>query len=253
MSRRHALLALLAASVLMGPLTVEAMGQTAAVPPAAAHALKTFQILNPDQVDPSRMLPPPSQDGSDLQKADLADVRRVYKSRTPERRTQAEWDDKHESAELFFATLGPGFYLARLPATAKLLTAVDAEQEMAATIAKRYFKRKRPWAIDPSLVACDYATNAPPLTSYPSGHATLGYTVGFVLAALMPEKSQAILGRAQDYAYSRVVCGAHYRSDIEASHVFGTELAMMMMQSPKFTPLFRASRNELKAAGLTKG
>ncbi len=247
MSPRIRLLgALAAASLLAGPGLAQAPASGA--PPKIAKAL---QILTPEQVDPSRLLPPPYKDGSDLQKADLAEVERVYKSRNPERRAQAEWDDKHESVELFFATLGPQFDLAKLPATARLVATVDNEQSVVANIAKRYFLRKRPWAIDPNLVACDYKPNAAPLTSYPSGHATLSYSTGYVLAALMPEKAQAILGRAQDYAYSRVVCGAHYRSDIEASHVLGTELAMLMMDNPKFAAMFQASRAELKAAGLT--
>ena len=218
---------------------------------AQAKPPKTLHVLATEQVDPAKMLPPPAKDGTDLQKADLADVQRVYKTRSPERRTQAEWDDKHESVELFFATLGPQFDLAKLPATSKLMAIVDNEQSVASNIAKRYFLRNRPWAIDPSLVACDYRPNAPPLTSYPSGHATLSYSEGYILAALMPEKAQAILGRAQEYAYSRVVCGAHYASDVEASHVFGTELAMMMLQQPGFAADFHAAQAELKAAGLT--
>jgi acid phosphatase (class A) len=100
-------------------------------------------------------------------------------------------------------------------------------------------------------VACDYKPNAAPLTSYPSGHATLGYSTGFILAALMPEKAQAILTRAKEYAWSRVVCGAHYESDIEASHVLGTELAMMMLENPAFHAQFEAAREELRAGGLT--
>lgn len=222
-----------------------------AMPRPAAHAPRTLKVLTPEQVDPARLLPPPVADGSDRQKADLAEVERVYHARTPERRAQAEWDDKHESSALFFATLGPSFDLARLPATARLLAEVENEQSVVANIAKRYFKRNRPWAIDPTLVACDYRPNAPPLTSYPSGHATLSYSVGFVLAALMPEKAQPILARARDYAYSRIVCGAHYPSDIEASHVLGTELAMMMLQNPGFQAQFQAARAELRAAGLT--
>jgi acid phosphatase (class A) len=210
-----------------------------------------LHVLTLEQVDPSRLLPPPAVDGSDLQKADLAEVERVYKSRSPERRAQAEWDDKHESVELFFATLGPRFDLAKLPVTAKLLQTVDNEQSVVANIVKRHFLRNRPWAIDPSLVACDYKPNAAPLTSYPSGHATLSYSEGYLLAALMPEKAQPILSRASEYAYSRVVCGAHYGSDIEASHVLGTELAMMMLQNPAFAAQFEASRAELRAAGLT--
>lgn len=224
---------------------------SAADAPAAPRPPKTLHVLTADQVDPGKLLPPPVKDGSDQQKSELAEVQRLYKARTPARRAQAEWDDKHETVELFFATLGPGFDLKKLPATAKVMATVDNEQSVAANIAKRYFLRNRPWAIDPSLVACDYKPNAAPLTSYPSGHATLSYSEGYVLAALMPEKAQPILDRAQEYAYSRVVCAAHYPSDIEASHVLGAELAMMMLKDPGFAADFAAARAELKAAGLT--
>jgi len=213
---------------------------------------KVLHVLKAEDLDPGRILPPPPKDGSDLQKADLAEVQRVYKARSPERRAQAEWDDKHETAELFFATLGPQFDLKKLPATAKMLAIVENEQSVTANIAKRYFLRNRPWAIDPSLVACDYKPNAAPLTSYPSGHATLGYSVGYVLANLMPEKAQPILARAHEYAYSRVVCGAHYPGDIEASHVLATTLVVKMMQNPQFAADVEASRAELRAAGLTR-
>ncbi len=252
MTLRSALLAttvFAAANLYLAPASFAA--DTPPAKPAAPHHKKSLQILTPEQVDPSRLLPPPAADGSDLQKADLAEVERVYHARTPERRAQAEWDDKHESVELFFAVLGPRFDLTTLPATAKVTAEVNNEQSVVAGIAKVYFKRNRPWAIDPTLVACDYRPNAPPLTSYPSGHGTLAYSEGYVLAALMPEKAQAILARAADYSYSRVVCGAHYPSDLEASHVLGTELAMLMMQNPKFSADFEAARAELKAAGLT--
>lgn len=223
-----------------------------AAAPAAPRQPKTLHVVTEADVDPSRLLPPPIVDGSDQQKAELAEVQRAYRERTPARRAIAEWDDKHESVELFFKVLGPEFDLKKLPATARLMATVDNEQSVTANIAKRYFKRNRPWAIDPSLVACDYRPNAPPLTSYPSGHATLSYSEGYILAALMPEKAQAILDRAQEYAYSRVVCGAHYPSDIEASHVLGTELAMIMMRKPQFAADFEAAHAELKAAGLTR-
>ena len=220
-------------------------------PAAAARPPKTLHVLTLEQVDPGRLVPPPPKDGSDQQKAELAEVQRLYRTRTPERRAQAEWDEKHESAELFFATLGPKFDLAKLPATAKMLAVVDNEQSVVANIAKRYFLRNRPWAIDPSLVACDYKPGAAPLTSYPSGHATLSYSEGFILASLMPEKAQAILARANEYAYSREVCAAHYASDTEASHVLATEVVMMMMQDPRFAGRFQAAKAELRAAKLT--
>jgi acid phosphatase (class A) len=247
MTSRPSLLAMtaLASFALVG-------GALAQAPAAPARPPKTLQILTPEQFDVARLVPPPPKDGSDQQKAELAEIQRLYKTRTPERLAQADWDDKHETAELFYKTLGPQFDLKKLPATAKMLAVLENEQSVAANMAKRYFLRNRPWAIDPSLVACDYKPGAAPLTSYPSGHATLSYSEGYVLAALMPEKAQAILSRAQEYAYSREVCAAHYPSDTEASHVLATQLAMMMMENPKFAAQMEASRAELRAAGLTK-
>ena len=239
--------ALLATTILFAP----AFAADPAAPPKPQGRHKVLWILTPEQVDPARILPPPYKDGSDLQKAELAEVERVYHNRSPERRARAEWDDKHESLELFAKVLGAQFDLAKLPLTAKLMDEVDNDQAVTANIAKRYFLRNRPWAIDPSLVACDYKPNAAPLTSYPSGHATLSYSTGYILAALMPEKAQVILDRAQEYAYSRVVCGAHYPSDLEASHVLATALAMRMMENPAFHAQFDAARGELRAAGLT--
>ncbi|THD57312.1 phosphatase PAP2 family protein [Phenylobacterium sp.] len=225
--------------------------EPAAAPSPAARAPKTLKILTPDQVNPARLLAPPPEDGSAAQRLDLSEVQRAYRERSPERYAQAKWDDTHESPELFAATLGPAFDLAKLPETAKLLALVDNEQSVSANIAKRYFLRNRPWAIDTSIVACDYKPGANSKTSYPSGHATLGYSVGGVLAELIPERAQAILARATDYAYSREVCGAHYPSDVEASHVLGSAIALQMLANPKVMPMVSAARAELRAAGLT--
>jgi acid phosphatase (class A) len=38
-----------------------------------------------------------------------------------------------------------------------------------------------------------------------------------VLIMMVPENRDAILTRADDYAHSRVVCGVHYPTDVEAS------------------------------------
>jgi acid phosphatase (class A) len=251
--RRGSTAALMLAASLAAGLSMQPPGaraQTAAAP-APARPPKTLKVLTAAEVDPSRILPPPPADGADLQRADLADLQRVYKTRSPERYAQAQWDDKHEDPSIFNAAIGDGFDLTKLPATAKLLAMVDNEQSVAANMAKRYFLRNRPWAIDTSIVACDYKAGAAPLTSYPSGHATLAYSVGFVLADLLPEKSQAIMTRAADYSYSREVCGAHYRSDIEASHTLGTVVAMRMLDNAALKPQIDAARAELRAAHLT--
>ena len=171
---------------------------------------------------------------------------------------KAKWDAEHEDLSPFFATLGSDFDLQKLPATAKLLTGVLNDQGIAASTAKDYFHRKFPvtaempasgyndWTCD----AGDHKPDSRPLRSYPSGHATLGYSVGIVLAALIPEKSQAILIRAADYAYSREVCGDHYHSDVEASHALGNAVGILLLHNPGLQPQIEAAKAELRAAGL---
>lgn len=239
----------LAAAVLFG-LPAMALEAPAPAPAAAAKPMKTFKVLTPEQVDPGRILPPPPADGSDVQLAELAEIRRLYAARTPERLAKAQWDDVHEDSMVFAGVLGPRFDLTRLPRTAELLALVENEGSVAATLGKRHFLRNRPWAIDPSLKACDYKPNANPKTSYPSGHAMLGFSVGYVLANLIPEKSDVILARAAEYGYSRQICAAHYASDVEASHVLATVVAMELMSDPRVVPMMTAARAELKAAGL---
>ena len=227
----------------------------------AAPPDKKLKILTPAETDPSRLLPAPPANGSDSQTREWAEVERIVKSRTPERFAQAVWDAEHEDATAFAATVGPDFDLNKLPATAKLLALVLNDQAVVASASKDFFHRQFPVAADGAAAisyrdwTCDKIVKKPgdrPLRSYPSGHATMGYTLAVVLAELIPEKSQAILARAADYAYSREVCGDHYHSDIEASHALGNSLGIMLLNSAALRPQIEASKAELRAAHLTQ-
>lgn len=228
---------------------------------AFAQGTKTFKFLTPAEIDPSRLLPPPPEDGTPAQAADMAAMRKLLKSRTPERFKQAQWDNEHEDLSAFAATIGPDFDLNKLPATTKLFVAVQNDENLASITAKAYFHRKFAATLDPSLVAlnCDPAdimeSVAKPggrkAASYPSGHATMGYSFAIILASLLPEKAQAIMARAQDYGFSREVCGDHYHDDIEASHALGTAAGILLLKNAALQPLIEASRAELRAAHLT--
>jgi acid phosphatase (class A) len=218
--------------------------------PAQAHK-RVLIILDAKAFDPGLVLRQPPQEGSDAQAAELAALRQIMRARTAERLEQAKWDDAHEDVYIFSAALGPAFDLKALPATSRVLETVRNDQAILANVAKDYFKRPRPFVADPGLDGCDHAKTKP-LTSYPSGHATLGYSLGYVLAQLVPEKADAIRARADDYAFSRMVCEMHYRSDLEASRTLGEWVGQQMMQSPAFKADLDAARAELKAAGLTR-
>jgi acid phosphatase (class A) len=245
-------------AILVGMLsTVAIYAQNA--PPAAPT--KKLKVLTSAETDPGRLLPPPPADGSAFQKKELLEEQNLVKNRTPERFAQAKWDNEHEDSTAFAAVIGQGFDLNKLPVTAKLLAVVENDQSVIASASKEYFHRQFPVAASGAAVGnyldwtCDAEVKKPsdrPLRSYPSGHGTMGYTLGVFLAGLIPEKSQAILARAADYGYSREICGDHYHSDLEASHALGSALGILLLKNDALRPQIAAAKAELRATHLTK-
>lgn len=220
----------------------------AAMALVAQPALAAPVFLSTAYYNPALLLPPPPADGSDVARAEMKELHRIAKRRTAAQFARALVDEKTEDVTLFASVMGPGFDLAALPRTAELFTDVRAEEKFAAHLAKDFFRRNRPWILDPKLKTC--AQDDPPRSSYPSGHATMGYSMAVVLAALAPEKAQAIMTRAADYAENRLVCSMHYRRDIVAGQALGTTVAAEMMMTPGFRKEFEAARDELLAAHL---
>ncbi|WP_297510386.1 phosphatase PAP2 family protein [uncultured Caulobacter sp.] len=237
----------LAITAVMFVSPISALAQT---PAPAAKPPKVLQLLVPADVDPARLLPPPAADGSAAAKADLADVHRAMAEASAERRAQAKWDDDHEDPSMFEPTLGARFDLAKLPATREVLAIVQNDASVAASGAKKLFQRKRPWVVDSTIKTCD--PDDKPLSSYPSGHATLGYSLAMTLAALIPEKAQVLMTRGQDYAYSRVVCGSHYATDTRASQALAASFVSTLLKDPTFQVKLAAAHAELKGAGLAQ-
>ncbi len=228
-------------------------GAAQPAPPAPALApkpKKVLQLLEPPEVDAERLLPPPPAEDSERGKAELEALRRIALSVTPSRMEQARWDDEHEDPSMLAPVLGADFDMTRLAATRALLAIVQADASYSATAAKKVFQRKRPWAVDGSIKTCD--PNDKPLTSYPSGHATLGYSLSLTMAAVLPGKAQALLARADDYAYSRQVCGSHFASDTQASQALATAMVTALMARPEFQGKLAAARAELMAKGWTE-
>ena len=237
--------------VTFAPQPVAEPAAPAALPMTPKHVLK---YLSPDDLDPATLLAPPPADGSDQQKAEVAEVLHMQEAASKERLDQAVWDDRHESSELWIPALGPlGVDLTKLPATAVMLDAVLAERDAAADVVKVYYSRRRPWTFDQDIQVCEAAgKNGSQVRAYPSGHGTLSYAQGVVLARLMPSKGQIIMARAEDFAESRMICGVHSRSDIRASAVLGTTIGTLLLHEAAFEPLLDSARAELAAAGLNR-
>jgi acid phosphatase (class A) len=224
-------------------LGAPALGQAPAPAPKPA---KVLRYLSPADIDPARLIPAPPADGSDANKAELAELHRLITARTNERFTQAQWDDEHEDWSMYAPVLGYNFDMDKLPATAEVMAILTDDASLAATAGKAKFNRKRPWAVDASIPTCD--PDDKPLTSYPSGHATLGYSLGMTLAVMIPEKADVLMARADDYAFSRELCGAHYASDTRASQALAAAFVTALLKNPEFQAKVQAARTELRAA-----
>ncbi len=226
--------------VVAAGLTAVVLAASSPVSAAGAH------FLTPSQTDPSLLLPPPPAEGSDAEKAELAELDQIQAARTDADFARAKADSDNETPTLYASVLGPSFDLSKLPATARLLDDVVSEEKAAARTAKAYFHRTRPYVLEPGLKTCEAHDGPRPQNSYPSGHATLAYASGVILAALIPSKSQVVLARAADYAHERLVCGVHYRSDIVAGQVLGTTVAVELMANKDFRTEFDAAAAELR-------
>jgi acid phosphatase (class A) len=69
-----------------------------------------------------------------------------------------------------------------------------------------------------------------------------------VLAELAPDRATEILMRARSIGESRIVCGVHYVSDIQAGRDAGAVLVARLHADPAFQADLVKARDEIKAA-----
>jgi hypothetical protein len=217
---------------------------------AAAPAPKTQSLLTARDLDPALVLPPPPAANSPQAAAELAELR-AFELRDAVTEADARLDGDTKNATIFAAVLGPKFDLDHLPATAALMALVRASEKDTVDRGKDHFRRARPYVSDPTLKACK--RNDDPLSSYPSGHTSMAFSMAETLAKLVPEKAEALLARAARYGQSRIVCEQHFRSDVSAGQMLGLLIAERLMTKPAFRTAFDKARRELVASGVARG
>lgn len=84
--------------------------------------------------------------------------------------------------------------------------------------------------------------------SYPSGHTAAGWAWALVLAQINPEHSDDLLARGLSFGQSRVVCNAHWQSDVDAGRVMGAATVARLQSEPGFQADIQAARQELLQA-----
>lgn len=196
-------------------------------------------------IELSTLLPPPPAAGSAEATQDLQAVLAIQRTRRPAEQSAAK-ADMERSVFRFADALGPSMQAATLPKTAAFFARVADFDKAEVKDAKLYWRRARPPVTSDQVHPL--SQEKPDDWSYPSGHATFGYTTAILLANMVPEKRAAIFARADLYAQHRVVMGVHFPSDVEAGRLAGTVIGAQLLQQADWQADYQAARAELRAA-----
>lgn len=200
--------------------------------------------MDPSQADLAQVLPPPPRAESVEAKADLQEVLTAERHRTKHQISEA-LADSEESVFRFADVMGAGFNAGNLPYATGFFERLSSDADDALIAAKLHFNRPRPFAAGSKLKPLGNGFAGP---SYPSGHATFAYLNAIVLSYMVPEKMNAIHGRASEYACNRVILGLHYPSDTEAGLISASVIANVLLHQPAFLADLARARSEVRIA-----
>jgi acid phosphatase (class A) len=205
-------------------------------------------FVSPQQLDVASILPNPPADDSPRTKAELKELHRLQDTRDAAQIAHVKADDTEEDIFIFKDVLGDKFTAAALPLTALLSGHLHNDEGVIVGPAKKPFHRLRPFNFETTIKPVCKTNSDITDYGYPSGHSTTGYLEALALIQIVPEKRDAILARADDYAHSRVVCGVHYPSDTAASKFVAYAMMGIMMNNPQFRRELEAARSETRQA-----
>ena len=132
----------------------------------------------------------------------------------------------------------------KLPRLTALLERADRDADESTRAPKQANKRLRPFLIDEGNI-CQPKERLAKSYDYPSGHTTWGWTAGLILAQLAPDRASELDLRARAFADSRVVCGAHNLSAIQAGAINGAVVFNALQAAPAYRADLAAARSEL--------
>lgn len=231
-------------------------GCAAATPPTSPDGLSggrpgyVIGYLQPAELPNGQVfLPPPPTAGS----AALAADEEVYKF-TRTLRDTPRWALATKDADLTFpsaaetfsCSLGMPISQEATPHLNMLIRRVRADASRANDKAKDLYKRKRPYLAHGDLSCTPQEKHKD--DSYPSGHSSIGWAWALVLAEIAPDRTDAIFARGLAFGESRVVCGVHWRSDIEAGRLVGASAVSRLHADPLFAAQLELARKEIEAA-----
>lgn len=199
---------------------------------------------------PPQLAPPPAEGSADLALDEAESKKNLALRGTP------RWKLAISDADLKFPHAAGTFSCAlHAPVSEKLtprlftlLRRVLTDTALPAIDAKGQYERPRPFETNKKPICTpEEQASLAGSSSYPSGHAAVGWAWALVLAEVLPEQRDAILARGRSFGESRSVCNVHWHSDVVQGQSIATGIVAKLHDVPAFRADIEAARAELAA------
>lgn len=237
---------LLAACASAAAPEAQQAAQGAAIPPMFTRPGYLDRTAYPDSV---ALLPPPPEPGSAGFARDEAARDAAQRLRNTPRWTQAATDadlSRTNPPDAFSCAAGMSVSAEATPRLHALLMRSGVDFGFSIYGAKNHYRRARPFMLH-NTTTCSPAdeTYLRRDGAYPSGHTAIGWGWALILAELLPERADAILQRGRDFGQSRVICDAHWQSDVDGGRLLASTVVARLHADATFRADLEAAHAEL--------
>lgn len=245
---RVSLLALLA-------LCGQALAQAGEAPPAVTDPhfkIAPGYLKRSDLPNSLVLLGPPPEANS----AALARDEEARKATIPARNTE-RWKLAHNDADLAFPQAADNFSCAmgvridseQTPRLYAMMLKMLSDFGLSTYGVKNKYNRTRPFVVhNEATCRADQEAILRDDGSYPSGHTAAGWGWALVFAQINPERADALLKRGLEFGQSRVICNAHWQSDVDAGRIMGAATVARLQTDLTFLADLEAAKAEVKDA-----
>lgn len=190
------------------------------------------------------ILKAPPKEGSIFEKNEINEVIKAQGDKSGPLWEQAILDAEANIFKSFSSVLGSDFNSHNYPEIENLIKHGNQIARPLVLGAKGAYSRKRPFQIDDKISLCPNASAFG--SSFPSGHAAHGWYYGIILSKIFPQKQNEIMKRAKVFGDNRVICGAHFPSDVEAGRIVGEIIIKKLETDEQFTKMLYFAQEKAK-------